>query len=38
MIDFPALDIDPADATQMTENVTALHAVQPTVLTRVFKL
>ena len=23
---FPAFDADPADATQMTENVTALHA------------
>jgi hypothetical protein len=31
---FPAFDIDPADATQMTENVSAVHPVQPTVLTR----
>jgi len=30
---FPTLDVDPADATQMTENVTALQPVQPTVLT-----
>lgn len=34
MIDFPGLDVDPAAATQMTANVTALNAVQPTVLTR----
>ena len=34
MNEFPPFDVDPADATQMTENVTALHAVQPTVLTR----
>ena len=34
MGDFPGFDVDPADATQMTQNVTALHAVQPTVLTR----
>ena len=31
---FPAFDIDPGDAKQMTDGVTALHAVQPTVLTR----
>lgn len=31
---FPAFDIDPADARQMTENVSAVHPVQPTVMTR----
>ena len=31
---FPAFDIDPANAQQMTENVTAVPPVQPTVLTR----
>ena len=34
MSDFPPLNVDPADAQQMTENVTAVHAVQPTILTR----
>ena len=34
MSGFPGIDVDPADASQMTENVTAFHAVQPTVLTR----
>jgi hypothetical protein len=34
MGEFPGFDIDPANANQMTENVTALHPVQPTVLTR----
>jgi uncharacterized protein DUF4350 len=31
---FPAFDVDPGDASQMTEAVTAVHPVQPTVLTR----
>src|SRR5215213_9858303 len=31
---FPTLDVNPADASQMTMNVTALQPVQPTVLTR----
>ena len=31
---FPAFDVDPADAKQMTENVSAVHPVQPTVMTR----
>ena len=31
---FPPLDVDPGDARQMTDTVTALHPVQPTVLTR----
>ena len=31
---FPTLDVNPADASQMTKNVTALRPVQPTVLTR----
>jgi hypothetical protein len=31
---FPSLDTNPADATQMTENVTALQPVQPTILTQ----
>jgi Domain of unknown function (DUF4350) len=31
---FPSFDVNPADASQMTENVTALQPVQPTVLTR----
>ncbi|HJU92188.1 MAG TPA: DUF4350 domain-containing protein [Pyrinomonadaceae bacterium] len=31
---LPDLDTDPADAKKMTENVTALHPVQPTALTR----
>lgn len=33
MFGFPTLDVDPADARQMTENMTALQPVQPTVLT-----
>jgi Domain of unknown function (DUF4350) len=33
-ISFPTLDTDPADAKKMTENVTALYPVQPTLLTR----
>ncbi len=32
--DLPTLDVNPADAAQMTENVTALHPVQPTPLTQ----
>lgn len=32
-LDFPNFDTDPANATQMTENVTALKPVQPTSLT-----
>lgn len=31
---FPTLDVNPADASQMTKNVTALRPVQPTLLTR----
>ena len=31
---FPDLDTDPSDVKKMTENVTALHPVQPTALTR----
>ena len=31
---FPAFDIDPGDANQMTDGVTAVPPVQPTVLTR----
>ncbi|HEY6660329.1 MAG TPA: DUF4350 domain-containing protein [Pyrinomonadaceae bacterium] len=31
---FVTLDVNPADASQMTENVTALKPVQPTLLTR----
>src|SRR5215213_5182926 len=31
---FPTIDVNPADASQMTKNVTALRPVQPTVLTR----
>ena len=31
---FPGFDVDPADAKQMTDTVTALHPVQPTVMTR----
>jgi len=31
---FPAFDVDPADAKQMTENVSAVQPVQPTVMTR----
>jgi hypothetical protein len=31
---FPAFDIDPADARQMTDTVTAVHPVQPTLMTR----
>jgi len=31
---YPPLDVDPADARQMTENVIPLHPVLPTVLTR----
>ena len=31
---FPTLDVNPADASQMTKDVTALRPVQPTVLTR----
>jgi hypothetical protein len=34
---FPALNTNPADAKQMTENVTALQPVQPTALTRSIK-
>jgi voltage-gated potassium channel Kch len=33
-VTFPDLDADPADATKMTENVTALLPVQPTAFTR----
>lgn len=33
MLDFPALDIDPADANDMTRDVTAFNPVQPTRLT-----
>ena len=32
--DFPTLDTNPADVSEMTKNVTALQPVQPTVLTR----
>lgn len=31
---FPGFEVDPGDAKQMTETVTALHPVQPTVMTR----
>lgn len=31
---FPSFDVDPGDANQMTDAVTAVHPVQPTVLTR----
>src|ERR1051325_604060 len=31
---LPGFDVDPADASQMTENVTAMQPVQPTALTR----
>ncbi len=31
---FPTLDVNPADATQMTHNVTAFRPVQPSILTR----
>ncbi|HEX5886818.1 MAG TPA: DUF4350 domain-containing protein [Pyrinomonadaceae bacterium] len=31
---FPTLDVNPADASQMTKNVTAFRPVQPTLLTR----
>ena len=31
---FPTLDVNPADATQMTENVSPVKPVQPTALTR----
>jgi hypothetical protein len=31
---FPSLDVNPADATQMTENVSPVKPVQPTALTR----
>jgi hypothetical protein len=31
---FPGFDVDPADAKQMTDTVTALHPVQPTIMTR----
>ena len=34
LLDFPNLDVDPSDANQMTEHVTALHPVQPTILTQ----
>jgi voltage-gated potassium channel Kch len=34
MFSFPGLDVDPADASQMTAQVTALQPMQPTVLTR----
>ena len=33
-VGFPSLDVNPADASQMTKNVTALRPVQPTLLTR----
>ena len=32
-LEIPNLDVDPANSTQMTENVSALQPVQPTVLT-----
>ena len=32
--DLPTFDVNPADAAQMTENVTALNPVQPTTLTQ----
>src|SRR5262249_31266039 len=33
LLDFPALDIDPANVTEMTQDVTAFNPVQPTPLT-----
>ena len=33
-MDYPTIDIDPADTKQMTEHVVALQPVQPSVLTR----
>lgn len=33
VLDFPSFEVDPADASQMTENVTPVAPVQPTTLT-----